>query len=303
MPEAPRRLAGARVLLGRERTRDPLAGPLEAAGAEVTRLALTVTVPGDAGALARASQDLLAGRYDWLVVTSARTLAFLDATGLPASVRTAAVGASTAHALARATGREVDVVGTADAETLLGRLTSPCPGAGVQPGDCVLLPASALARPVLAEGLAALGAQVTRLDAYSTATAPAASVPAQIRQAWADGAFDAVVLTAASGVRAAEALLGPLPEPGCVVVLGQPSARAVRASRLLAPGTRELPGSGEPATHQVPGARLLIAPSPDGPGVLAAVSDAVGTRPDDPPGGPPGSRPQEPPGGRSRPGS
>ena len=298
MSDTPRPLAGARVLLGRERARDPLAGPLEAAGAGVTRLALTVTVPGDAGALARASRDLRDGRYDWLVVTSARTLAFLDATGLPASVRTAAVGASTARALAKATGRAVDVVGTADAEALLGRLASPGPGAGVRPGDAVLLPASALARPVLAEGLAVLGAQVTRLDAYSTATASAASVPAGIRQAWAEGAFDAVVLTAASGVRAAEALLGPLPEPGCVVVLGQPSARAVRASDLLTPGGPMAADAGH-----VPGARLLIAPSPDGPGVLAAVSDAVGTRPDDPPGGPRGSRPQEPPGGRSRPGS
>lgn len=309
-------LEGVRVLLGRERAHDPLATVLEADGAAVTRCALTVTVPGDAAALASARAALLASRYDWLVATSARTLRYLDVTGLPAGVRTAAVGPATASALERATGRAPDVTGTADAEALLSLLTPPAPrsvqrtsqtplvqdgeaarrsgragsqghqapgGASdsanapatpsapatpnrrmtaavrpahacVQPGESVLLPASAIARPVLAEGLAALGAQVTRLDAYSTLPAAPDTVPPEIRRDWAEGRYDVVLLTASSGVRAAAELLGTLPDGCGVVVLGEPSARAVRETGLLA----------DPA-------RLAIAPSPDADGVTAAV--------------------------------
>lgn len=262
MPET-RPLAGVRILLGREHARDLFASSLEAAGAAVTRCTLTVTVPGEAAALAAARAGLLSGRFDWLVVTSARTLRFLDVTGLPGSVRTAAVGPATATALQRATGRTPDVTGTADAEALLALLTPPQSGrqsdpAGtyVRPGERVLLPASAIARPVLAEGLAALGAEVTRLDAYSTVPAAPDTVPPEIRRDWAEGRYDVVILTAASSVRAAAGLLGQLPGGCGVVVLGEPSAAAVRETGLLADLSR-----------------LAIARSPDVAGVTAAVRD------------------------------
>lgn len=309
-------LAGVRVLLGRERTHDSFATALEADGAEVTRCALTTTVPGDASALAATREALLTGHFDWLIVTSARTLRFLDVSGLPGFVRTAAVGPATACALHRATGRAPDVTGAADAESLLALLTPPdsrlhpgqpahppvpVTGAGASarsvpsrflprqglpsttldvgddnrlatdaayllPGQRVLLPASAISRPVLAEGLAGLGAEVTRLDAYSTVSAAPDTVPSQIRRTWADGSYDVVILTAASAVRAAAALLGPLPDGG-VVVLGEPSARAVRETGWL--GTDER--------------RLAVAASPDAAGVAAAVRGLVTARSATPP--------------------
>ncbi len=75
-------------------------------GAEVVELpVIAIDAPADGGAeLAAAADRIVAGRYSWVVVTSANAvvplLAVLGDRVLPGSVRWAAVGRSTAAALA-----------------------------------------------------------------------------------------------------------------------------------------------------------------------------------------------------------
>ena len=119
---APRPLAGRVVLVPRLREPDPLARALRTAGAAAVRAALTRTVPGDAAELASASARLAAGEYDWLVVTSARTVEMLDVGAAPVSTAVAAVGSATARVLAAALGRDPDLVAGGSARALLEAL-------------------------------------------------------------------------------------------------------------------------------------------------------------------------------------
>lgn len=251
-------LAGRRVLLGRSRPADPFARVLREAGAEVDTLALTVTSPGTPEEVERAHALISSGWPQWVVVTSAQTLEVLDLSRLGTSeeanggavrgdsqdgvsarscedgclllppTRLAAVGPRTAHALAAVTGRQPDVVGGSDAEALAQALEE----AGVGPGTQVLLPQSALARPVLAERLEDLGAQVQRAAVYTTVTAPASCLPPAFATHWRGGAWDAVVLTAGSAARALTELAGPAPASTVVVTLGRPSQLAAQAAGL-----------------------------------------------------------------------
>ena len=251
-------LAGRRVLLGRSRPADPFARVLREAGAEVDTLALTVTSPGTPEEVERAHALISSGWPQWVVVTSAQTLEVLDLSRLGTSeeanggavrgdsqdgvsarscedgclllppTRLAAVGPRTAHALAPVPGRQPDVVGGSDAEALAQALEE----AGVGPGTRVLLPQSALARPVLAERLEDLGAQVQRAAVYTTVTAPASCLPPAFATHWRGGAWDAVVLTAGSAARALTELAGPAPASTAVVTLGRPSQLAAQAAGL-----------------------------------------------------------------------
>ncbi|WP_172191829.1 uroporphyrinogen-III synthase [Actinomyces faecalis] len=273
-------LAGRRVLLGRSRTDDPFARVLREAGAEVDALALTVTSPGKPEEVERARTLISSGWPEWVVVTSAQTLEVLDLSRLGASgeagdgavrgdrqdsvstrlsedgclllppTRLAAVGPRTARALAAVTGRQPDVVGGSDAEALAQALED----AGVGPGTRVLLPQSAIARPVLAERLEGLGAQVQRAAVYTTLTAPASSLPPTFAKSWRCGLWDAVLLTSGSAVRALIELSGPAPTGTAVVTLGRPSQLAAQAAGL-----------------QV----AAVAPTPTADGVLRAVSQAL----------------------------
>ncbi|QKD78947.1 uroporphyrinogen-III synthase [Actinomyces marmotae] len=276
-------LTGARVLLTRRAAGDRIAAALEEAGAEVVAVALTETVPGDFEAMARAQERLASGAYAWVVVTSARALAAMSLAGAPASTRFAAVGPGTARALEEAIGRRADVVADGGAA---GLLREPLLAGGPQGSGALgegerdaggaarpegrgrlLLPASAIADPALADGLRKAGWLVEAVPAYSTRTAPADSLPPGLARAWgspagpARGGFDAVVLLAGSGARALHELLGPPPaRPAgvgrrtAVVALG-PST-AAEASRL---------GLGPDA----------VADSPTPRGVLSAVSAAI----------------------------
>ncbi|WP_366180794.1 uroporphyrinogen-III synthase [Actinomyces timonensis] len=273
-------LAGARVLLTRRAAGDRIAAALEEAGAEVVAVALTETVPGNSGAMARAQERLASGAYAWVVLTSARALAAMSLAGAPASTRFAAVGPGTARALEESIGRRADVVADGGAAGLLrepllvGGPQSPGPyGEGASGAERpegrgrLLLPASAIADPALADGLREAGWLVEAVPAYSTRTAPADSLPPGLARAWgspadpASGGFDAVVLLAGSGARALHELLGPPPaRPAgagrrtAVVALG-PST-AAEAARL---------GLGPDA----------VADSPTPHGVLSAVSAAI----------------------------
>ena len=256
-PPAPRPLAGRVVLVPRLREPDPLAEALRTAGAEAVRAALTRTVAGDAAELASASARLAAGEYDWLVVTSARTVEMLDVGAAPVSTAVAAVGSATARVLAAALGRNPDLVAGGSARALLEALA----GRGVAPGARVLLPQSALAAPLLAEGLRGLGAHVERVDAYTTRTAAPADLPPGLVGRWRAGGVDAVVVTAGSTARAAVELLGPAPPGTAVIALGGPSRAAAAAAGLA------------------PAGDIAASPSPSPDDVVAEIIAGIDRRP------------------------
>ncbi len=174
---------------------------LEAAGATVVHYpAIRIEPVPDIHRLDRALEEAAAGKYAWLVVTSANTVHILAqrlaAQGLTGqdlahhSLRVAAVGPATARELQRL-GLQVDVLPQEHvAESLVQALE-------VRPGERVLLPQSAIARPVLAEGLRAMGAEVTALPVYRTLLGHGGDpLPEYL---W-EGSVDAVTFTSASTV-------------------------------------------------------------------------------------------------------
>ena len=118
----------------------------------------------------------------------------------------------------------------------------------------VLLPASALADPALADGLRRAGWEVEQVAAYTTVTADACDLPPDLDRAWATGGVDAVVLTAPSTTRAVLELLGPPPEGTGLVAIGATTAAATRELGLTV---------------------AAVAPSPTPEGVLQATIDAI----------------------------
>ena len=132
----------------------------------------------------------------------------------------------------------------------------------------VLLPASALADPALAEGLRRAGWEVEQVAAYTTVTADAHDLPPNLEDRWATGGVDAVVLTAPSTTRAVLELLGPPPQGTGLVAIGATTAAATRELGLTV---------------------AAVAPSPTPEGVLQATVDAIQATTG------PAHAPQEPP--------
>ena len=118
----------------------------------------------------------------------------------------------------------------------------------------VLLPASALADPALADGLRRAGWEVEQVAAYTTVTADACDLPPDLERTWAAGGVDAVVLTAPSTTRAVLELLGPPPQRTGLVAIGATTAAATRKLGLTV---------------------AAVAPSPTPEGVLQATIDAI----------------------------
>ena len=118
----------------------------------------------------------------------------------------------------------------------------------------MLLPASALADPALAEGLRRAGWEVEQVSAYTTVTADAHDLPPDLEHRWATGGVDAVVLTAPSTTRAVLELLGPPPQRTGLVAIGTTTAAATRKLGLKV---------------------AAVAPSPTPEGVLQATVDAT----------------------------
>ena len=128
------------------------------------------------------------------------------------------------------------------------------PQAGPDSAQRVLLPASALADPALADGLRRAGWEVERVAAYTTVTADTCDLPPGMGSTWATGGVDAVVLTAPSSTRAVLELLGPPPSTTRLVTIGATTAAAARELGLPV---------------------AAIAPSPTPEGVLRAVIAAM----------------------------
>jgi len=122
----------------------------------------------------------------------------------------------------------------------------------------VLLPASALADPALADGLRRAGWEVEQVAAYTTVTADACNLPPDLEHRWATGGVDAVVLTAPSTTRAVLELLGPPPQGTGLVAIGATTAAATRKLGLTV---------------------AIVAPSPTPEGVLQATIDVTTSDP------------------------
>ena len=254
-------LSGRVVLLPRLKERDRIASALERAGARVLRAAVTRTVPGKAAALEATARRIVAGEAAWLVLTSARTVEALAPylhVPVPSALQVAVVGPATARAWTELTGAAPDLVSRGSAAALLEEPVLVCPPPAPSAAKRVLLPASALADPALADGLRRAAWEVEQVAAYTTVTAEAHDLPPDLDRAWAAGGVDAVVLTAPSTTRAVLELLGPPPQGTGLVAIGATTAAATRKLGLTV---------------------AAVAPSPTPEGVLQATIDVTTSDP------------------------
>lgn len=227
---------------------DPIVRELRRDALNVLAVPLTRTVPAAGPVLAAVLADLAAGAHRWMVLTSAHAVQTLtraaqnldtgpDAhlSGCMASARergthVAAVGPATALACERA-GIPVDAVARGSARALLD-IPDLAAGPGAHRGCRVLLPCSRLAPPTLADGLAAAGWAVTRVDAYDIVAVDLSDLACDLPARWSRGRIDAFVATSGSTAGAALLLLGPPPPTLRTVAIG-PTTRDDAAARGL----------------------------------------------------------------------
>lgn len=206
---------------------------LEDRGATVWDSPLIRVEPPADGAPLRAAVRSLA-TFDWVVFTSANGVTrfwealereALDARAFGAA-RVACIGPGTAAALARR-GVRPDLVPEAYvAEALLDALAR----AGGVSGACILLPRAASGRPVLPEGLRALGAEVVEVEAYRTV--PETAGAAELRSWLAAGRIDALTFTSPSTVASFVDSVGVETGRALVAAIGPVTADAARALGL-----------------------------------------------------------------------
>lgn len=191
--------------------------------------------PPDPDALAAAAARL--ETYDWAVFASRRAVAAVAGARQgrwPSGLRTAAVGASTARALADAGAEPRPVVGPeAGALALWRRLEH----ADVWPGRRVLAPTTPGGRRELTECLVAAGAWVDVVVAYRTVP----RTPELVAREWTTSSPDAVVLASPSAVSALAAAIGAeaLRRLLAVVAIGPTTSAALSAlgvAPLVSPG-------------------------------------------------------------------
>ena len=223
-----RPLASLRVLVPRGgRWGDGAAARLrEFGGIPVIAPMLNFASAEDPASLANALYELQDGQYDWIVLTSATTVDVLVSQGtrIPDSTRVAAVGETTASALALA-GYRVDFAPTSD-NSARG-LVKEWPV-----GDAhgrMLVPQSEVAEPTLVAGLAKLGFETEFVTAYRTVGVP---VSPEVAADVASGRIGALLIPSGSVARQVAAQLTPLPEGTVIVCIGPRTAFDTRAAGL-----------------------------------------------------------------------
>ena len=231
-------LAGARVVVTRARSQASvlvqLLGDLGAAVVELPVIA--IDEPADGGAaLAVAVDALVAGEYEWVVVTSSnavtRIAEALAGRAAPAATRWAAVGRSTARALMQR-GIVPDLVPEAAVSDALVEVFPRAAPPGTAPGRAtrvgsVLFVRAERVRPVVAPGLTAKGWRVDEVVAYRTVAGdvdPSAAAAARVA--------DAVAFTSSSTVERTVDLLGAAGVPAVVASIGPVTSASVRAAGL-----------------------------------------------------------------------
>ena len=204
MTDADRPLGGRRVLITRARHQAAeLAAAFAEAGAEVEVLPLLeVVAPEDPEPLRRATADVTS--YDWLVFTSRNAVdAFLPRveSTWPGGVRVAVIGRATERAALRAGLAPALVARRSVAEGLVEEL-----GPHLASGARILVPQAADARPAVVDGLRALGARVTAVEAYRKVRPSEAAE--RFRELVADGPLGWIAFTSPRFVRELVGLVG-----------------------------------------------------------------------------------------------
>ena len=232
LPNAESPLAGSLVVVtASPSVADGQAAALRAVGAEPLVLPTVRIEPAtDRDALDGAMASLAGGEFDWLMLTSANAVPALAdrVAGRTLPARVAAVGSRTADALSNA-GIAVDLVpGVGSAAGVLDALAG-LPMAGSR----VLLLASDIARPELADGLRAMGADVSVVTAYRTIPVEEVEANALVRLRSGDPA--ALFLSSPSAVAALNAMLGAeitLLTAAFGIAIGETTAAAMREAGM-----------------------------------------------------------------------
>lgn len=206
---------------------------LRRAGAEAVALpTIEISSPADPGPLTIAVEEMVTGRYHWVVFTSANAVDHLIRAGgamfgreALGGARVAAVGAATAARLLSA-GITADVVpASANADALVDVLLPRCGR------DCRLLyPHGDLARETMVTRLERAGANVDAVPAYRTL--PVSTADPAVLQRLRDGEIDVVTFASPSSARNLMRLTGG---PG-----GITGARVVCVGAVTAAAAREL---------------------------------------------------------------
>ena len=189
-----------------------LARVLGARGAEVVELP---TIRFEAAVDSDAAKDLVTNRecFTHIVFTSPRAVEFFRDVSLAAGIDladwsscgVAAVGPSTAHALAAA-GLPATLRGSGDGAAALakGMLES----GAIDANSHVLVPQSAIARPELVELLSAAGVSATSLVVYRTVREADAAAEQFLAQLQTGQPLDAIVFASPSAVESFLAITG-----------------------------------------------------------------------------------------------
>jgi uroporphyrinogen III methyltransferase/synthase len=228
-----RPLAGLTVLVPRARDQaSDFSALLRSRGAEPLEVpTIEIRPVASTAALDRAVEDLAAGRFDWVVLTSVNGVAALrarfEALGQdPAALdktRVAAVGPATEAAL-RDWGVDPDLVPEVATTAALGRAFPP------GPGDVVLARAD-LANPELAVILRDKGWRTTEVVAYHTV--PVGTLDPAARRRLDAGEVDWVAFTASSTVEGfLQGYGGPPPSGVRVAAIGPVTADTARAAGI-----------------------------------------------------------------------
>jgi uroporphyrinogen III methyltransferase / synthase len=218
-----RTLVGRTVLVTRPADQaEPLVRELERRGARVLVAPTIRLAPARSAALTAALKDLAAGRFEWIVLTSQRTVAmFRDRMASPHDVRAkvAAIGEGTATAFRDWARRDPDLQPPTFTTEALARAFPRGEGR-------VLCARADIAPEGLEDALSSKGWNPLRVVAYRTHLAT--SFPREVRRAVMWDEIDAVTFTSASTVRGFANALGRRWGRFRVVCIGPVTSREAR---------------------------------------------------------------------------
>jgi len=224
-PHAAKPLKGWRVLVPRGGPwGDSVAATLRAQGAVPVIAPLINFAPStDQTTLETALADLAAGAFDWVTLTSATTVDVLYAyrAVIPSATRVAAVGETTAAALA-AVGYRVDLVPEEDnsAAGMASQLIELEP----HPRRILTL-RSEIAKPVLTRRLSEAGHDVRSVVAYRTVGVP---VTERIAHDVATGRINAILITSGSVAEQVRQQFPEIPDTTVIAAIGPRTAKDAR---------------------------------------------------------------------------
>lgn len=207
---------------------DGVAASLRAQGATPVVAPLINFGPtNDQAALDLALEQLAAGDFDWLTITSATTVDVLFAhrAVVPKKTKIAAVGETTAAAL-QAVGYEVALVPEEDnsAEGMASQLIALEP----EPRRILTL-RSEIAKPVLTKSLIEAGHDVQSVVAYRTVGVP---VTERIHRDVLNGRINAILITSGSVAQQVREQFAEIPDTTLIAAIGPRTAKDARKAGL-----------------------------------------------------------------------